>query len=69
MYDQLGLNKYPDSLVKDLVVARIYRPASKREIQEILSDQFDRPWSLITIYRHLKKAIDSGLKDTFQKLS
>jgi transposase len=67
VYDKLGLNKCPDLLVKDLVVARVYRPASKRETQEILSDQFDRPWSLITIYRHLKKAINSGLKDTFQK--
>lgn len=67
VYDKLGLNKYPDSLIKDLVIARVYRPASKRETQEILSDFFGCRWPLITIYRHLKKGMESGLKDTFQK--
>ena len=67
-YDKLGLGAYADPLIKDLViVARIFRPASKREIQEILSDLFDRQWSLVTIYRRLKRAIDSGAKDAFQK--
>lgn len=67
IYDKLGLSAYADPLVKDLVIARIFRPASKRETQEILSDLFNRHWSLVTIYRHLKRAIDSGLKDAFQK--
>lgn len=67
VYDKLGLSTYPDILIKDLVIARIYSPASKRETREILADLFDRKWSLITIYRHLKKGIESGLKDTFQK--
>ena len=67
VYDKLGLSTYPDPLIKDLVIARIYRPASKRETQEILSDLFGSQWPLITIYRHLKKGISSGLKDTFQK--
>lgn len=67
VYDKLGLDTYPDPLIKDLVIARISNPASKRETREILADLFDRPWSLITIYRHLKKAIHSGLKDAFQK--
>ena len=67
VYDKLGLSTYPDPLIKDLVIARIYRPASKRETQEILFDLFGSQWPLITIYRHLKKGINSGLKDTFQK--
>jgi len=67
IYDKLGLSAYPDPLIKDLVIARIYSPASKRETREILADLFDREWSLITIYRHLKKGIDTGLKDIFQK--
>lgn len=67
IYDKLGLNIYPDSLIKDLVIARIYQPASKREIQEILSDSFGKNWALITIYRHLKKGMEKGLKDSFQK--
>ena len=67
VYEKLGLSIYPDPLIKDLVIARIYSPASKRETHEILSDLFDRPWPLITIYRHLKKSINAGLKDSFQK--
>lgn len=30
VYDKLGLATYPDPLIKDLVIARIYSPASKR---------------------------------------
>jgi transposase len=67
MYDKLGLSAYADPLIKDLVIARVFRPASKRETQEILSDLFDRQWSLVTIYRRLKKAVESGLKDAYQK--
>lgn len=67
VYDKLGLNAYRDSLIKDLVIARIYRPASKRETHEILSDLFGNQWPLVTIYRHLKKGIGSGLKEAFQK--
>jgi hypothetical protein len=57
IYDKLGLSAYPDPLIKDLVIARIYRPTSKRETREILSDLFGHKWSLITIYRHLEKGI------------
>lgn len=67
IYDRLGFSTFDDPLIKDLVIARIYRPASKRETREILSDLFDRHWALVSIYRHLKKGIHSGLKDTFQK--
>lgn len=66
VYNRLGLNKCPDPLIRDLVVARVYAPASKRETQEVLADLFDRKYSLKTVYRHLKTGIQSGLKDTFQ---
>lgn len=67
IYDKLGLNTYPDFLIKDLVIARIYSPASKRETQEILSELFDKNYSLKTVYRHLKKGLEKGIKDCFQK--
>lgn len=67
IYDLLGFNSIDDPLIKDLVVARIYQPHSKRETREMLSDLFERSYSLITIYRHLKNAIDNGLKDKLQK--
>lgn len=67
VYDKLGLGIYPDNLVKDLIIARVYLPTSKREIQEILSDSFGRDYALKTVYRHLKKAMANGVKDSFQK--
>lgn len=66
IYDKLGFSKYPDPLIKDLVIARIYAPASKRETIEVLNDLFDRQYALITVYRHLKKSLSLGLKDIFQ---
>lgn len=41
-------------------------PSSKRETREILQDLFGVNYSLATIYRHLKKAVDNGLKEQFQ---
>lgn len=67
IYDKLGFSQYPDSLIKDLVIARIYSPASKRETREILEDFFNCKYSLKTVYRHLKKSLDLGLKELFQK--
>lgn len=46
---------------------RVVPTASKRETEEILAECFDRRWSLITIYRHLKTALTANLKDTFQQ--
>lgn len=67
VYDQLGLHKLGDELIKDLILARIYQPVSKRETVDILADSFGKKYSLKTIYRHLKKAIDQGLKEKFQE--
>lgn len=67
IYDKLGFGKYPDLLIKDLVVARVWAPSSKRETREILAEDFGKNWRLLTIYRHLKKAIETGLKESFQE--
>ena len=66
VYDYLGLTICGDPLIKNLIVARVYQPQSKRETREILLDLFGINYSLITIYRHLKTAIDDGLKEKFQ---
>lgn len=66
VYDQLGLNYLGDELIKDLILARIYQPVSKRETVDILADAFGKEYSLKTVYRHLKNAIDQGLKEKFQ---
>lgn len=67
IYDKLGLGTFPDSLIKDLVLARIYQPASKRETSEIMADVFGKGYTLKTVYRHLKKGLQKGLKDNFQR--
>ena len=67
IYDKIGFNTYENQLIKDLVIARLYSPTSKREVQEVLSEEFGRKHSLKSIYRHLKKGINSGLKEVFQK--
>jgi len=66
IYDKLGFNVLSDNIIRDLIVARVYSPVSKKETAEILEDAFDRQYSLKTIYRHLKTAIDKGLKEKFQ---
>lgn len=67
IYDKLGLSIYPDTLIKDLIIARIYQPASKLETAEILAEEFGKDYALKTVYRHLKKGLKMGLKDRFQK--
>lgn len=67
IYNKLGLNTFPDSLIKDLVVARVFSPVSKLETLETLSDLFSRNYSLKTVYRHLKSSLEKGIKETFQK--
>lgn len=66
IYDQLGLNALGDEVVKDLIIARIFQPVSKRETVDILSDSFEKIYSLKTVYRHLKQAVDLGLKEMLQ---
>ena len=67
IYDKLGLNSFPDTLIKDLVVARVYQPASKLETSDILSDLFGKEYVLRTVYRHLKTGLEKGIKESFQK--
>lgn len=66
IYDKLGFNILSDAVIRDLIVARVYSPVSKKETAEILEDAFNRQYSLKTVYRHLKAAIDRGLKEKFQ---
>lgn len=66
VYEQLGLNSLGDEVIKDLILARLYQPVSKRETVDILTDTFGKQYSLKTVYRHLKQAIDKGIKEKFQ---
>jgi transposase len=66
-YDKLGFARYPDSVIKDLVIARIYHPASKRELHEHIYESLGRRYSLRTIYRHVKQSLKNGIKAQFQE--
>lgn len=67
VYDKLGLSSYSDLLIKDLIIARIYHPASKLKLQEALYESFGRFYGKRTMYRHLKQALEKGIKEKFQK--
>ncbi len=67
IYDKLGLNSFPDTLIKDLIIARVYQPASKLETSDILSDLFGKEYAIKTVYRHVKKGLEKGMKESFQK--
>jgi transposase len=65
-YDKLGFARYPDFLIKDLVIARLYHPASKRGLHEYIHESLGRRYSLRTIYRHVKQSLINGIKEQFQ---
>ncbi len=67
VYDRLGLLNYPDIVIKDLIIARVFKPASKLETIEILTEEFGKNYALKTVYRHLKKGMEKGIKENFQE--
>lgn len=66
VYDRLGFGVCPDPVIKDLIIARIYAPASKRVVREALEEDFGKKISLKTVYRHLKQISEAGLRQKFQ---
>jgi transposase len=54
-YDELGFNKLllrgSNQLLKDVVLARLVYPESKRKLQKLLAKQFDKEYSLGKLYR------------------
>lgn len=67
VYDKLGFLNYPDVLIKDLIIARIYHPASKLKLQGALYESFGRFYGKRTMYRHLRQALEKGIQEIFQK--
>jgi transposase len=66
-YDKLGFAQYPDPLIKDLVIARLYHPASKRALHEYIYESLGRCYSLRTVYRHVKQSLKARIKERFQE--
>ena len=67
IYEGLGFSEYEDSVLKDLIIARIFAPSSKNEARDFLFDSFEKKYSLKTIYRHLKATMDDKFKEFIQR--
>lgn len=66
IYSRLGFDEYKDSVLKDLIIARIFAPSSKQETRDFLFESFEKRYSLKTIYRHLKDTLDGKFKEFIQ---
>jgi transposase len=60
VYDTLGFNKLLDrkrdqEILRDITLSRMVSPDSKRGLQKILSEQFDKDHQLDSIYRMMDK--------------
>ena len=68
VYDSIGFNEIPDEILRNLVVARISQPMSKRATVEYLKSYFDEDLELFNIYRYLDKLYNTQ-RETVQRIS
>ena len=68
VYHLIGFDEIKDSILRDLVVARICEPASKRSTLEYLKDYFDEDYTLNKVYYYLDK-LGSKQKNTVRRIS
>lgn len=68
VYDSIGFNRIDDSVLRNLVAARLCQPMSKMATAEYLKSHFDEDVSLSKIYRYLDKLYNTQ-QDTVQRIS
>jgi transposase len=68
VFNNTGLNKVKDEILKHLVIARISQPRSKVATVDYLKSYFDEDIELHKIYRYLDKLNDTQ-KDLIQSIS
>ena len=68
IYDSVGFNEIPDEILRNLVIARISQPMSKRATVEYLKSYFDEDIDLFKIYRYLDKLYNSQM-EVVQRIS
>ena len=66
VYVKIGLEDCKNELIKDLIIARIYKPSSKFHTQVLLKTEFGKEYGLATIYRQLRKTQQQTIKKCFQ---
>lgn len=67
-YDKVGFGKIGNECFKDLVIARIVDPASKRKTRDILETRFGKIYSLTFIYRTLRSSIENHYQPTIEQI-
>ena len=68
IYDSIGFNEISDEILRNLVIARISQPMSKRATVEYLKSYFDEDIDLFKIYRYLDKLYNSQM-EVVQRIS
>lgn len=68
VYDSIGFNRIGDSVLRNLVAARLCQPMSKMATAEYLKSHFDEDVSLSKIYRYLDKLYNTQ-QETVQRIS
>lgn len=68
-YQKIGFNFLEDNCFKDLVIARIVEPCSKRRTKELLEVKFGKHYSLTKIYRTLFSTIQNQYKSSIEQIA
>lgn len=68
VYDSIGFNRIGDSVLRNLVAARLCQPMSKMATAEYLKSHFDEDIGLSKIYRYLDKLYNTQ-QETVQRIS
>lgn len=68
VYDSIGFNRIGDSVLRNLIAARLCQPMSKMATAEYLKSHFDEDVSLSKIYRYLDKLYNTQ-QETAQRIS
>lgn len=68
-YRKIGFGQLENACFKDLVIARIIQPASKRKTRDILEERFGKKHSLTFIYRTLKTTSQSDYHAIIERIA
>lgn len=68
VYDAVGFDRIPDSILRQLVVARLCQPMSKMATVDYLKSHFNEDVDLSKIYRYLDKLYNTQREDV-QRIS
>lgn len=68
VYDSIGFNQIDDEILRNLVIARVSQPMSKRATVEYLKSYFDEDIELHSIYRYMDKLYNTQ-REEVQRIS